>query len=204
MILVTTFGMSTILEKLFGSQTRAAILKTFFSVESRKVHLRELARLTGLSAPNLMREAKTLAREGILVEEKDGNRVLYAANLVCPFHDALKDIVAKATDGVALLKGVFSQSAAKVVFIYGSRANGTARADSDYDIFCIGDEGLRKMTALLAPVRDALGVELNPYVISEGEFKERLASGNHFLREILTSQKVFLKGNAHELEAMER
>ncbi len=204
MILVTIFGMSTILEKLFGSQTRAVILKTFFSVESRKVHLRELARLTGLSAPNLMREAKMLAKEGILVEEKDGNRVLYAANPVCPFHDALKDIVAKATDGVALLKGVFSQSAAKVVFIYGSRANGTARADSDYDIFCIGDEGLRKVTALLAPVRDALGVELNPYVISEGEFKERLASGNHFLGEVMASAKLFLKGGALELEAMER
>ena len=192
-----------LLEKLFGSQTRAALLKTLFSAEARKVHLRELARLTGLSAPNLMREAKALAREGILVEEKDGNRVLYAANPICPFHAALKDIVAKAIDGVALLKGVFSQSAAKVVFIYGSRANGTARADSDYDIFCISDEGLRKVTALLAPVRDALGVELNPYVISEGEFKERLASGNHFLKEILASQKVFLKGDAHELEAME-
>ena len=136
-----------LLEKLFGSQTRAALLKTLFSAEARKVHLRELARLTGLSAPNLMREAKTLAREGILVEEKEGNRVLYAANPICPFHDALKDIVAKATDGTALLKGVFSQSASKVVFIYGSRASGTARADSDYDIFCIGDEGLRKVTA---------------------------------------------------------
>jgi DNA-binding transcriptional ArsR family regulator len=192
-----------LLEKLFGSQTRAALLKTLFSAEARKVHLRELARLTGLSAPNLMREAKTLAREGILVEEKDGNRVLYAANPICPFHGALKDIVAKATDGAALLKGVFSQSAAKVVFIYGSRASGTARADSDYDIFCIGDEGLRKVTALLAPVRDALGVELNPYVISEGEFKERLASGNHFIKEVMASGKLFLKGGPDELKSME-
>ena len=204
MILATIFEMSTILEKLFGSQTRAAILKTLFSAEARKVHLRELARLTGLSAPNLMREAKTLAREGILVEEKDGNRVLYAANPVCPFRDALKDIVAKAMDGVALLKGVFAKSTAKVVFIYGSRANGTARADSDYDIFCIGDEGLRKVTSLLSPVRDALGVELNPYVISERELKQRLASGNHFLEEILASPTIFLKGGLDELKAMER
>ena len=195
--------MSTILEKLFGSQTRAAILKTMFSAESLKVHLRELARLTGLSAPNLMREAKMLAREGILVEEKDGNRVLYAANPACPFHDALKDIVAKATDGVALLKGAFSNSAVKVAFIYGSRAKGTARADSDYDIFCVGDEGLRKVTALLSPVHDALGVELNPYVITEGELKGRLASGNHFLKDVMVSEKLFLKGGPNELKAME-
>lgn len=87
-----------LLQKLFGSQTRAAILKTLFSVEARKVHLRELSRLTGLSAPNLMREAKALAYEGILTEEKDGNRILYAANPACPIHSALKEIVAKARD----------------------------------------------------------------------------------------------------------
>lgn len=102
-----------LLEKLFGSQSRAAILKTLFSADARKAHLRELSRQTGLSAPNLMREAKALAHEGILVEERDGNRVVYAANPDCPIHDALKDIVAKATDGVALLKGVFSESAMK-------------------------------------------------------------------------------------------
>ncbi len=193
-----------LLEKLFGSQTRAALLKTLFSPEANKIHLRALSRQTGLSAPNLMREAKALSKEGILVEEKVGNRVLYAANPACPFHDELKSIVAKATNGVSLLENVFSQSTAKVVFIYGSRANGSARADSDYDIFCIGGEGLRKVTALLSQVRDAMGVEHNPYVISEGEFKERFASGNHFLKEVMASPKLFVKGDSNELEAMER
>ena len=63
---------------------------------------------------------------------------------------------------------------------------------------------MRKVTALLAPVRDALGVELNPYVISEGEFRERLASGNHFLREVMASEKLFLKGGHDALKSMER
>lgn len=192
-----------ILEKLFGSQARAAILKTLFAAEARKIHLRELSRQTGLSAPNLMREAKSLAADGVLIEERDGNRVLYGANPACPFCSALKEIVARATDGFALLAGVFSQCKAKVVFIYGSRANGTARADSDYDIFCIGEDGLRKVTALLSPVRDTLGVELNPYVITEEEFRNRLATGNHFLSEVMASKKVFLKGGPDELKAME-
>lgn len=192
-----------LLQKLFGSQTRAAILKTLFSVEARKVHLRELSRLTGLSAPNLMREAKALANEGILTEEKDGNRILYAANPACPIHSALKEIVAKASDGIALLKSAFSKSTTKVVFIYGSRANGKAKTDSDYDIFCVGGEGLRKVTAMLSPVRDAIGVELNPYVIDENEFRGRLASGNHFLADVMSSPKIFLKGSQDELKAME-
>lgn len=193
-----------LLGKLFGSQSRAAILEMLFSAEARKMHLRELSRQTGLSAPNLMREAKFLAKEGILIEEKDGNRVLYAANPFCPFHSALKDIVAKATDGVALLKGVFAKSTATVAFIYGSRAKGTARADSDYDIFCVGEEGLRRVTALLSPVRDTIGVELNPYVITEKEVRNRLASGDHFLKEVLSSPKIFLKGGDDELAELER
>lgn len=86
-----------ILEKLFGSHTRAAIIRTLFSADARKIHLREMSRKTGLSAPNLMREAKSLAAEGILTEEKNGNRIFYAANPACPFGDALREIVAKAT-----------------------------------------------------------------------------------------------------------
>ena len=151
-----------------------------------------------------MREAKLLVHDGILVEEKDGNRILYSANRESPFHDALAEIVAKATDGTRLLSEAFSQSSMPLVFIYGSRANGSARADSDYDIFCIGGEGLRKVSSLLSPLRDALGVELNPYVITESEFKERLAHGDHFLREVVSAPKIFVKGDEDGLKAMER
>ena len=72
-----------LLKELLGSKTRAAIVERLFSEEGRKVHVRELARMSGLSAPSLMREAKALVRAGVLVEEN-------AARKLCTMllHDA--------------------------------------------------------------------------------------------------------------------
>lgn len=193
-----------LLDKLFGSHARAALLKMLFTDERRKAHLRELARVSGLSAPTLLREARALASDGVLDTESDGNRTLYSANASSPFYAPLKEIVSKATNGEALLAMAFADSSFRPVFIYGSRAKGTARADSDYDIFCIGNDGLRKASAILAPVRDALGVELNPYVITRDELSKRIAAGDHFLKEVMVSPKVFVKGGEDELAAMER
>jgi predicted nucleotidyltransferase len=191
-----------LLEELLGSKTRAAIVERLFSDGARKVHVRELARMSGLSAPSLMREAKALVRTGVLVEEKEQNRILYSANAACPFSGALKELVRKMADGTARLAAAFAGSGFDVVFIYGSRANGKARADSDYDVFCIGDEGLRKTSARLATARERLGVEINPYVVSRGEFRRRFAAEDHFIREVMAQPKVFLKGGADELGAM--
>lgn len=191
-----------LLEQLFGSKARAAILEHLFGEEGRKTHVRELARMSGLSAPCLMREAKALVGVGVLIEEKDQNRVLYSANADCPLSGALRELVRKASDGMVWLSSTFAESGFDVVFVYGSRANGTARVDSDYDVFCIGGEGLRKTAARLAPVRDRLGVEINPYVVTREEFQRRFAAGDHFIREVAAGPKVFLKGGADELGAM--
>lgn len=193
-----------LLEQLFGSKTRAAIVERLFAEGARKVHVRELARMSGLSAPSLMREAKALVRAGVLVEEKEQNRVLYSANAACPVYGALGELARKAADGTGRLAGAFAGSGFDVVFVYGSRAGGRARADSDYDVFCIGGEGLRKTAARLAPVRDKLGVEINPYVVTREEFRRRWAAGDHFIREVAAGPKVFLKGGADELGTMEK
>ncbi len=57
---------------------------------------------------------------------------------------------------------------------------------------------------MLSPVRDTIGVELNPYVITAIEVRNRLASGDHFLKEVLSSPKIFLKGGDDELAELER
>ena len=150
-----------------------------------------------------MREAKNLVSDGVLKEEKDGNRVFYSANVACPFYGALKDLVSRTGSGEVLLRKAFERSNAKVAFIYGSRAKGQARTDSDYDVFVIGNEGLRKTIGRIADVRDVLGVEINPYVITAGEYAKRRASDDHFLREVIDGAKIFVKGDEHELEAME-
>ena len=188
-----------ILDKLIGSKGRVALLITLLDGKQRRVHIRELARNSGLSAPSLMREAKSLVKIGLLREERDGNRVDYLANVASPLYAVLSELVAKTAGAEIALKEAFSDSDNDVVFIYGSRAKGMERTDSDYDVLVIGREGLRKTVARAGAVANRIGVEVNPYVITTEEFKQRISSGDHFLKEVMASQKIFLKGDEDEL-----
>ena len=188
-----------ILDKLIGSKGRVALLTMLLDGKQRRVHIRELARNSGLSAPSLMREAKSLVKIGLLLEERDGNRVDYLANVASPLYAVLSELVAKTAGAEIALKEAFSDSDNDVVFIYGSRAKGMERTDSDYDVLVIGREGLRKTVARAGAVANRIGVEVNPYVITTEEFRQRISSGNHFLKEVMASQKIFLKGDEDEL-----
>ena len=188
-----------VLDTLIGSKGKVALLSALLDGKQRRVHIRELARESGLSAPSLMREAKSLVKIGLLREERDGNRVDYLANVDSPLYAALSELVAKTVGPENALKESFADSDNDVVFIYGSRARGEERADSDYDVFVVGSEGLRKTAARTGEVANRIGVEVNPYVISAAEFKRRISAGDHFLGEVMASPKIFLKGDEDEL-----
>ena len=187
------------LEQIVGSKGRAAILTALFDGSGRSAHIRELARSSNLSAPSLMREAKNLVRMGLLCESKDGNRVDYVANVDSPLFQVLRQLVEKTAGGEVVLRDAFADSPAKIVFIYGSRAKGSERADSDYDLFVIGNEGLRGVSARVQKAAEKIDVEINPYVITPDEFTRRLNSGDHFLNDVMASEKRFLKGTEDEL-----
>ena len=186
------------LQKLLGSQGRAEILKNLFTSEHKILHLRQLARLSGLSAPVLLRELNQLLTLKLVVAQRDGNRVNYSANVNSPLFSVLCELVLKTEGAAGILKEAFADSSASLVFIFGSYAKGTADADSDIDLFVIGDCGLRNVTKHIHAVAGKIGQEVNPYVITQNDFRTRLQNHDHFLMEICQSPKIFLKGDADE------
>jgi predicted nucleotidyltransferase len=149
-----------------------------------------------------MREAKSLVKIGLLREVRDGNRLDYLANADSPLYAPLSELIRKTAGPESALKEAFVDSDNDVVFIYGSRAKGSERADSDYDVFVIGREGLRKISARTGEVSAKVGVEVNPYVITPEEFRRRVLAGDHFLGEVMASPKIFLKGDEDELAGL--
>lgn len=202
MFIAQKVSMKDVLEKLMGSKGRVAILGLLFDGNDRHIHIGELARRNSLSIPSLMREAKSLVKLGLLREAKDGNRVDYSANVDSPLYGPLKELVKVCCGVESALALAFADSADLAVFIYGSRARGNARSDSDYDVFVIGHEGLRKTTARVAEVVDKLGVEVNPYVITPEELLRRMRDGNHFIKEVMASPKTFLRGDEDVLRRL--
>ncbi len=186
------------LKQLLGSQGRAEILKNLFTSKCKSIHLRELARLSGVSAPVLQRELRQLVTLRLVNVQRDGNRVNYSANTENALFPLLCELVLKTDGAVGVLRDAFADSQAEIVFIFGSTANGTANADSDIDLFVIGECGLRDVSKRLHSAAESIGQEINPYVITRAECQERIRKHDHFLANICTSAKIFVKGDENE------
>ena len=89
-----------------------------------------------------------------------------------------------------------------IAFVFGSIARQEEMAESDLDLFVIGDLGLRKLAGLLSGVSDKIGREINPHVFTENEIKKRLAQKDHFISRVLEEPKIFILDNENELETM--
>jgi len=89
----------------------------------------------------------------------------------------------------------------RVAFVFGSVAQGRENAGSDIDVMLIGELGFRQAVTLLHPTRSVLGREVNPKVFAQAEFVSK-APVEAFLLDVLAKPKLFLIGNAHDLEEL--
>jgi predicted nucleotidyltransferase/DNA-binding transcriptional ArsR family regulator len=141
---------------LFGAY-RHRVLSLLYLRPGDRLHVRMIARLTGIPAGSLHRELRQLAEAGLLVAERSGNQVLYSANQASPvFHELtsmldktsgtpptlqehaaeytiepsgrLPDLDRKALAAICRKYGV------KKMSLFGSAARGEMRPDSDVDL----------------------------------------------------------------------
>jgi predicted nucleotidyltransferase/DNA-binding transcriptional ArsR family regulator len=141
---------------LFGAY-RHRVLSLLYLRPGDRLHVRMIARLTGVPAGSLHRELRQLAEAGLLVAERRGNQVLYSANEASPvFHELssmldktagapptlqeqaaeytfepsgrLPEIDTKALAAICRKYGVRKMS------LFGSAARNELRPDSDVDL----------------------------------------------------------------------
>lgn len=165
--------------------------------------MRELERQTGCVIGTIQTELKKLLRIGLVTRERDGNRVYYQADSGHPLYPDICSIVRKTSGLIDLLKQALEgQEEITAAFIFGSFARREERPDSDVDLMVIGSLGLRKVTSLLSGLSEKIGREINPHVMAPGEFCQRGAAGEHFVSELLTSPKIFIKGGEDVLSEL--
>jgi predicted nucleotidyltransferase len=185
---------------LFG-RTRQALLAILYS-HADEEHLQEsLIQLAGLGRGTVQRELEFLARAGVIQRTVRGRQVYFQANARCPVYAELRGLVVK-TSGVAdALRGALAQLSGRisVAFIYGSVAKGAERRGSDVDVMVIGDVSFAEVSEALGQAQKAIGREVNPSVYARGDFRTKLKAKHHFLRTVLSAEKIFLIGDDHEL-----
>ena len=141
---------------LFGAY-RHRVLSLLYLRPGDRLHVRMIARLTGVPAGSLHRELRQLAEAGLLVAERSGNQVLYSANEASPvFHElssmldktagmtpTLQEHAAEYTvepsgrlpeiDATALA-AICRKYGVKKMSLFGSAARNELRPDSDVDL----------------------------------------------------------------------
>lgn len=187
---------------IVASRGKAEILRLLFGVCQPEMHLRELVRQSGLSLGTIQQELRRLALTGVVAARRDGNRLYYRANQQHPIHPELHSLVLKTSGLASVLAEALKDGEIELAFVFGSVARGEARAGSDLDLMVIGPASLRRVAGMLSGAAGRLGLEINPHVLSAGEFKARKRQGDHFLTAVLASPKVFVKGTADELVTM--
>ena len=191
------------------------------------LHGREIARRTGLPAGTISRELAKLTEAGLLKREKRGNQQVYSADTNGPIFTELASILRKTSGLADVLVQALAPAAPKlrVAFVFGSVAQGRETAGSDIDVMLIGSLSFREAVELLHPTQAVLGREVNPKVFATDEFMAKLRSWRSevalplppegveqsgkatfapepFLADVLAKPKLFLIGNAHDLDEL--
>jgi predicted nucleotidyltransferase/DNA-binding HxlR family transcriptional regulator len=188
--------MTSIAHYLLG-QTRSSVLSALFLHPDKSLHVRELARVTGVSPGSLHRELRALSDLGLLQRQEVGRQVHYQANPQCPVFAELAGLLRKTAGVVDVLRDVLTPLGERVelAFVYGSVAAGTEHAGSDVDVMLLGSAGFADVALALADVQSALGREVNPTPMSIRDFARKLAEGDGFARSVAASPKIWLIGD---------
>jgi uncharacterized protein len=184
-------------------RTREAVIGLLFTDPALGLHVREIARRTGFSAPTVARELRMLEAVGVVTSEAIGRQVSYRANPACGIFPELKSIAIKTwglrgrvATAISGLEGV------NVAFIFGSFVTGQAHPMSDVDVIVIGIVDYAVLSEVMSRISTDVGRSVNAKLYRPAEWRRKLAEGNHFLTAVASGQKLFLAGNEEVLGAI--
>lgn len=190
------------LGEIFLSRVRAELFRRLFGVNRKPIYLTQLRKETGFASRSIEEQIEKLKLLDLIIATPDGGRINYTANASHPLYPELCSIVLKTAGLHDVLQLALTSPKIEHAFVFGSLAQLSERAESDVDLMVIGSLGRRELTSLLQGVADQLGREINSHIYSREELARRLASRDHFLKDVLSKPKLFILGNEHEFSTL--
>lgn len=178
------------IEQLLGNPTKIKILRTLIEKNSA-LSLYNLVNETGLSIGIIYRELLVFKKMGIVfVPLKEKKQEFYRINPNNSYYKLLKTLFSeeKAVDRAdkvylavwnaieILVRKLIKQfEGISGIFLFGSMASGSARYDSDIDIFLVLPNSFKEQEAILEKVRETnkkIKNKINLSFSTEDEFKK--------------------------------
>ena len=176
-------------EKLFGSKTRAKLLKLFFENPEKSFYVREMTRVIDEQINSVRRELLNLEGIGIIKNETFDNKVYYSANNKHPFYRPMIDIFSKKIDTVRDkdIKETTWECYCRPVknYLKGLVVTNRLPGQDGVDLLIIGNDKTKKLTRWAEVVEKKQGKPLNYVIMSPDDFSYRKNVRDRFVMEIL-------------------
>ncbi len=188
-----------LIQHLLG-ETRTAVLAALLLRPEQARHVRDIERTTGVSAGSLHRELTALVALGVLQREQIGRQVFYRPDPACPVLAELTGLLRKTAGLADVLRAALTPLSDRIdaAFVYGSMAKGNPHAHSDVDLMIVGSAGFADVVLALQQAQETIGREINPTVLSPGQFRERRMKRDSFVATIWKEPKLWLLGDTDE------
>ncbi len=189
---------------LFPLQYRGKALALLLSQPQRRLHVREIARLTNTVAGTMSKELDRLHKAGLLDQHRVGNQVQFSANQQHPVFPELSALLRKTIGLADVLKAALSSALDRiaVAFVFGSVARSSETSNSDVDVIIIGQLAFGEAVGLLYEAQTTLHRDINPKVFAVAEWQASLKTKSPFVLDVASKPKLFLIGSQHELDQL--
>jgi predicted nucleotidyltransferase len=197
--------MRNVLASLFPG-IRQGVLAATMTRPEKWWYLSELADFLHTRPSSLQRELSALVKSGTLQQRRDGRRIYFKAETRSPIFKDLRNIFEKTAGLIPTLQSALRPFDKRIssAFVYGSLARNEERATSDVDLMVIGEIGLADLAHSLRKTEKRLGREINAIIYSVAEFRRKISRGDHFLANVLSGSREFVKGEQRDLDAITR
>lgn len=197
-------GLDDPLVRVLASRALAYLILYFLVHPDAAPHFRALQRATGLASRSLQHELARLQELGMIQSERDGRLMRYRRVADHPRWSPFREMVREfAAPGSVLRVALADVPGLEAAFIYGSCARGEMHAESDIDVFALGD-GLKDVDTRLALTRRTveasilLDREVSVTRYTHDKLEARRTGG--FLSSVLAGPKQWLVGDETVLQ----
>ncbi len=155
------------------------ILKLFYTNRNTPLHLREIARKTGMNESSIFRQLQILVKDHIFKTYAEANLKKFRLNhLILPHilplfdHERIQNLPLLRRKAITYYLEKL-QEKPLLAIVFGSTAKGTFRDDSDIDMLIVSnstkkDIGAKKYVSALTTLR------IQSFTLTEKEFKQEL------------------------------
>lgn len=193
-------NMSDMFETLFGSKSRARLLRFFILNPDKSYTTEEIAEKTILLRGPLLREARQLARIKFLVERTKGGKPLFSVNINFPFFSELRTLFVRPDSSVyeGMFKKIQTVGDVRLLLVSGIFLNHQkSKADM---ILVVNNPSRAKLKATISYIEAEIGREVRFVLMNSEELQYRLNMMDRFLMEFLENPMREIVNKVPELK----